>query len=69
MPGGDREARKAARREQLFGRAVASLDRAELIPWLREFTDGHPNPRGILVREANRWLAELEGTGGRDTSR
>ena len=62
------EARKAARREALFGRAVASLDGLELIHWLRRFTDEHPNPAGTLAREARRWLLELERKGGHGES-
>lgn len=60
---GEREAGKAARREALFGRPVASLDGLELIHWLRKFTNEHPNPAGTLAREARRWLLELERSG------
>ena len=58
--GGDSKARKAARRKQLFGCPVASLEGPELIRWLRKFTNDHPNPSGTLAREARRWLFELE---------
>ena len=64
----EREARKAARREALFGRAVVSLDGPELIRWLRRFTDEHPNPAGTLAREARLWLLELERKGGHGAS-
>ena len=64
----EREARKAARREALFGGAVASLDGPDLIRWLRSFTDEHPNPAGTLAREARRWLLELERKRGRGAS-
>ena len=64
----EREAKKAARREALFGRAVASLEGRELIHWLRRFTDDHPNPAGTLAREARRWLLELERKGGHGAS-
>ena len=63
-PGRDSEAQKAARRKQLFGRPVASLDRPELLRWLRKFTNAHPNPAGTMAREARRWLVELERDGG-----
>lgn len=63
-PGGDSKARKAARRKQLFGRPVASLEGPELIRWLRDFANDHPNPSGTLAREARRWLLELERKGG-----
>lgn len=56
----DREAQKAARRRKLFGRPVASLEGPELIRWLRNFSNAHPNPAGTLAREARRWLVELE---------
>lgn len=49
-----------ARRERLFGRAVASLNTAEVRRWLRTFTNGHPNPGGEVAVEARRWLTEIE---------
>lgn len=60
----DHEAQKAARRRQLFGRPVASMEGPELIRWLRNFANAHPNPAGTLAREARRWLAELERAQG-----
>lgn len=57
---------KAVRRERLFGPAVATLDRTELLLWLRKYTKEHPNPTGTLAREARRWLLELEHGGGRE---
>lgn len=68
MSESEREAGKAARREALFGRPVASLDDVELIHWLRRFTNEHPNPAGALAREARRWLLELERHGCDETS-
>ena len=59
-----REVRKAARRKQLFGRPVASMEGPELIRWLRNFSNAHPNPAGTLAREARRWLVELERDDG-----
>lgn len=59
-----RKARKAARRKPLFDRTVASLAGPELIRWLRNFTNAHPNPAGTLAREARRWLRELERDSG-----
>ena len=64
VPGEHDETRKTARRKQLFGRPVASLEGPELIRWLRNFSDAHPNPAGKLAREARRWLAELRRDGG-----
>ncbi len=59
----DREVRTAARRLQLFGRTVGSLDGPELIRWLRKYTNAHPNPVGTHASEARRWLAALERGG------
>ena len=61
-----REARKAARRVQLFGRAVGSLDGPELVRWLRKYANAHPNPAGTRAREARGWLVELERGGDRE---
>ncbi|MDE2984558.1 MAG: hypothetical protein OXU69_07610 [Gemmatimonadota bacterium] len=57
---------KAVHREQLFGPAVATLDRPELLLWLRKYTNEHSNPAGTHAREARRWLLELEHGGGRE---
>lgn len=62
--GGEQEAQAAARRKRLFGRPVTSLEGPELIRWLRNFVNAHPNPAGTLAREAHRWLVELERDGG-----
>ena len=64
-PGDDSAARRAARRKHLFGQPVASLKGPELIRWLRNFSNAHPNPAGTLAREARRWLVELEHGGAR----
>jgi len=64
VPGGNSEARKADRRKRLFGHTVASLERQDLIRWLRKFTNAHPNPASTTAREARRWLVELERDGG-----
>lgn len=64
-----REARTAARRVQLFGRTVGSLDRPELVRWLRKYTDTHPNPLGTHASEALGWLVELERSGDREPGR
>ena len=69
VPADGRDSRNAARRVKLFGRPVASLDRPELIRWLRKFTNAHPNPTGMLAREAHRWLVELERCGDREPRR
>ena len=68
-PADGREARKAARRAQLFGRAVGSFDGPELVRWLRKYTNAHPNPAGTHAREARRWLMELERSGDRKPRR
>ena len=68
-PADGREARKAARRAQLFGRAVGSLDGPELVRWLRKYTNAHPNPAGAHAREAHSWLMELEPGGDRKPRR
>lgn len=68
-PTEDPEAWKAARRVQLFGRTVGSLDGPELVRWLRKYTDAHPNPSGTHAREALRWLVELERIGDRKPRR
>jgi hypothetical protein len=59
VPDCDRQAR-VARRKRLFGRPVVSMEDPELLRWLRNFANAHPNPGGTLAREARRWLAELE---------
>ena len=64
-----REARTAARRVQLFGSAVGSLDGPELIRWLRKYTNAHPNPAGTHATGARRWLAELERSSDREPRR
>ncbi|MDE0073567.1 MAG: hypothetical protein OXU32_06255 [Gammaproteobacteria bacterium] len=50
----------------MFSRAVASLDRRDLLLWLRKYTNEHPNPTGTRAREARLWLRELEHDGGQE---
>ena len=69
MPADGREARSAARRVKLFGRAVGSLDGPQLVRWLRKYTNAYPNPAGARAREARRWLVELESGGDRKPRR